>query len=127
VLHYGQALLLHWCMLGVVCAMTLLASIVLAAPSSTITIVLVVTTGILLVGRHLNQVALTLAEPGQTILYALYYVLPHLEFFDLRDLIVHGWGLVRWIVVAGAAAYALVYIVLFLAVACLVFRRKPVN
>ena len=88
---------------------------------------LVVTTGILLVGRHLNQVALTLDEPVQSIVYALYYALPHLEFFDLRDLIIHGWGLVRWTVFAGATAYSLVYITLFLAVACLVFRRKAVN
>jgi len=45
----------------------------------------------------------------------------------LRDLIVHGWGLVRWTVFAAAAAYASVYITLFLSLACLVFRRKAIN
>lgn len=127
VLHYAQALFLHWCMLGIVCALTLLGSLVLAAPSSTNTIVLVVTTGILLVGRHLNKVALTLDEPLQSVVYTLYYLMPHLEFFDLRDLIIHGWGLVRWTVVAGATAYAFVYMTLFLSLACLVFRRKAVH
>lgn len=127
VLNYLQAVLLHWFMLGIVCALTVLGSVVLAAPSSTNTIVLIVTAGLLLVGRHLNKVALSLDEPGQSIVYALYYVVPHLEFFDLRDLIVHGWGLVSWVVVGGAIGYALVYITLFLSLACLAFRRKAVN
>ncbi len=127
VAHYVQALALHWFMLGVVCAMTLLGSLLLAAPSSTVTIVLVVTTGILLVGRHLNKVAVTMDEPLQSILYGIYYLLPHLELFDLRDLIIHGWGLVRWPILGGAIAYALVYITLFLTAACLAFRRRAIN
>jgi ABC-type transport system involved in multi-copper enzyme maturation permease subunit len=127
VLHYGQALLLHWFLLGIVCALTLFASLILAAPSSTNTIVLVVATGLLLVGRHLNKVALTLAEPLQSIVYGAYYLIPHLEFFDLRDLIIHGWGLVRWPIIFAAMTYALVYITLFLALACLAFRRKAIH
>jgi len=125
--NYLQALVLHWFMLGIVCAMTVLGSVVLAAPSSTNTIVLVVTAGILLVGRHLNKVALGLEEPGQTIVYSIYYLLPHLELFDLRDLIIHEWGLVRWPIFGGALAYAAVYITLFLSLACLAFRRKPIH
>jgi ABC-type transport system involved in multi-copper enzyme maturation permease subunit len=125
--NHLQALVLHWFMLGIVCAMTVLGSVVLAAPSSTNTIVLVVTAGILLVGRHLNKVALGLDEPGQTIVYGIYYLLPHLELFDLRDLIIHEWGLVRWPIFGGALAYAAVYITLFLSLACLAFRRKPIH
>jgi len=127
VLHYLQALVLHWVLLGIVCALTLLASLVLAAPSSAVTIVLVLTTGILLIGRHLNKVALSQGEPLQSIIYALYYLIPHLELFDLRDLIVHGWGLVRWPIFAGAVGYGAVYITLFLSLASQAFRRKPVN
>jgi ABC-type transport system involved in multi-copper enzyme maturation permease subunit len=125
--NHLQALVLHWFMLGIVCAMTVLGSVVLAAPSSTNTIVLVVTAGILLVGRHLNKVALGLDEPGQTIVYGIYYLLPHLELFDLRDLIIHEWGLVRWPIFGGALGYAAVYITIFLSLACLAFRRKPIH
>src|SRR5205809_4921911 len=85
VVNFFQAITLHWFMLGVVCAMTLLGSIVFAAPSSNNTITLVVTVGILLIGRHLNKVALRLSEPSQTLLYVVYYALPHLEIFDVRD------------------------------------------
>jgi ABC-type transport system involved in multi-copper enzyme maturation permease subunit len=127
VLHYVQALFLHWMMLGVVCALTLLASLVLAAPSSTNTIVLVVTTGILLVGRHLNKVAVTLDEPLRSVVYGIYFAMPHLEFFDLRDLLIHGWSLVRWSIIGCAALYAVVYMTIFLSTACLAFQRKAVQ
>lgn len=127
VLNYFQAAVLHWFMLGIVCAMTMLGSVVLAAPSSTNTIMLVVSVGILLIGRHLNKVALKLEEPGQTIVYAVYFALPHLELFDVRDLIVHNWGLIRWDIWAAGLAYAAVYSAIFLALACLMFRRKAIN
>jgi ABC-type transport system involved in multi-copper enzyme maturation permease subunit len=126
-LNYFQAVTLHWFMLGVVCAMTMLGSIVFAAPSSNNTITLVVTVGILLVGRHLNKVALNLTEPMQTMVYGLYFAVPHLELFDVRDLIVHNWGLIPWPIWTAALAYALVYAALFLGAACLLFRRKAIN
>lgn len=127
VLNYFQAMVLHWFMLGIVCALTVLGSIVFAAPSSNNTITLIVSVGILLVGRHLNKVALRLEEPGQTLLYAVYFMIPHLELFDVRDLIVHNWGLIRWEIWVAGLAYAAVYSAIFLALACLLFRRKAVN
>ena len=127
VLNYFQAAVLHWFMLGIVCALTMLGSVVFDAPSSTNTIMLIVSVGILLVGRHLNKVALKLEEPGQTIVYAIYFALPHLELFDVRDLIVHNWALIRWDIWAAGLAYAAVYSAIFLALACLAFRRKAIN
>jgi ABC-type transport system involved in multi-copper enzyme maturation permease subunit len=127
VMHYFQALTLHWFALGIVCAMTLLGSIVFAAPSSNNTITLVVTVGILLLGRHLNKVALKLTEPVQSALYCIYFAIPHLEIFDVRDLIVHDWGLIRWPIWLAALAYAAVYSALFVGAACLLFRRKAIN
>ncbi|MDE3068081.1 MAG: ABC transporter permease subunit, partial [Verrucomicrobiota bacterium] len=53
VLDYVQALLLQWIMLGIVTAMTLLGSVVFAAPSSTVTILFIIVAGILFLGRHL--------------------------------------------------------------------------
>ena len=127
VLNYFQAAVLHWFMLGIVCALTMLGSVVFDAPSSTNTIMLIVSVGILLIGRHLNKVALKLEEPGQTIVYAIYFALPHLELFDVRDLIVHNWALIPWHIWAAGLAYAVVYSAIFLALACLAFRRKAIN
>lgn len=122
--NYFQAMLLHGCMLAIVLAMSLLGSIVFAAPSSNTTILLVVCTGILMLGRHLGKVAVKQAEPAQTLLYALYYAIPHLELFDVRDLIIHNWPLIPWPVVLMAVAYAAVYTAFFLALACWRFHRK---
>ncbi len=126
-LNYFQALWLHWMMLGIVIALALLGSVVFAAPSSNATICFVVVLGILLLGRHLGKVAAGLAEPSGTILYAVYHLIPHLEIFDVRDLIIHNQGLIDWGPWLLATPYALAYIAIFLVAAWLVFRRKSLN
>jgi ABC-type transport system involved in multi-copper enzyme maturation permease subunit len=126
-LNYFQAATLHWFMLGVIVAMTLLGSLVFAAPSSNATICFVVVGGILFVGRHLDQVALTLREPVRTIVYSVYFAIPHLELFDVRDLVIHNWPLIPWLYFTLALFYAAGYVAVFLIGACLVFRRKAVN
>ena len=118
---------MHWFMLGIVVAMALLGSLVFAAPSSNNTICFIVIGGILFVGRHLDQVAVSMHEPLRAIVNALYFTVPHLEFYDLRDLIIHDWPLVGWKYILLALLYATAYIVAFLLGACLVFRRKSVN
>lgn len=122
-----QALTLHWFMLGIVIALTLLGSLVFAAPSSNNTITFVVVLGILLLGRHLNKVALRLDEPMQTLLYGIYYVIPHLELYDVRDLLIHKWGAIPWLIWFAAMGYAAVYAAIFLLGACVIFKRKAVN
>lgn len=126
-LNYLQAAWLQWMFLGVVIAMAVLGSIVFAAPSSNATILFVVVIGILLLGGHLNQVALERPEPIRSVLYAIYFIIPHLEWFDVRALVIHDQSLIAWWAVAAASAYAIVYAVLFLFAAWLAFRRKALN
>lgn len=126
-LNYFQAAWLQWLFLGIVIALAVLGSIVFAAPSSNSTILLVVVIGILLLGGHLNQVALDQAQPMQGILYAIYFVMPHLEWFDVRDLVVHDQGLIAWWAVAAATLYAAIYAAAFLFAAWIFFRRKALN
>ena len=114
-------------MLGVIVAATLLGSLVFAAPSSNSTILFVIVGGILFVGRHLDQVALSLHEPMRTVAYSLYFAIPHLELFDVRDLIIHNWPLIPWLYFSLALLYAVGYVAIFLIGACLVFRRKAIN
>jgi ABC-type transport system involved in multi-copper enzyme maturation permease subunit len=127
VVSYVQALTLHWFLLAIVIALSLLGSIVFAAPSSNNTITFVLVAGFLLFGRHLNKVALHLEEPWQSALYAVYFLIPHLEFFDMRDLVIHDWDPVPWLVWLGAAGYAAGYTALLLGLTCLRFRRQAVN
>jgi len=127
-LNYFQAALLHWIMLGVVIALTLFGSLVFAAPSSNSTICFVIVAGIMCVGRYLDVVALSLPEPRRSIVFSLYYAIPHLEIpFEMRNLIVHDWPLIGWNFVGLDALYLLAYTAVFLVAACLVFRRKAVN
>ena len=127
-LNYFQAALLHWVTLGVVIALTLLGSLVFAAPSSNSTICFVIVAGIMCVGRYLDVVALSLPEPRRSIVFSLYYAIPHLEIpFEMRNLIVHDWPLIGWNFVGLDALYLLTYTAVFLVAACLVFRRKAVN
>jgi Cu-processing system permease protein len=126
-LNFCQALWLHWVMLGVVVALVLLGSVVFSAPSANATISFVVVLGILFLGRYLNQVALQQAEPVKTVVYGLYFLIPHLEWYDVRDRIINDQSLVGWVDCGLATLYALLYMAVFLLVTWLVFRRKPLS
>ncbi len=114
-------------MLAVVIALSLCGSIFAAAPSSTTTICFIAVAGILLVGGHLNTVALHQAQPLQTIFYTIYFLIPHLEWFDIRDRVVYDWGLVGWLDCVLATLYAAAFSGLFLLLTWLGFRRKSLN
>jgi Cu-processing system permease protein len=127
-LNYFQAAFLHWMMLGVVVALALLGSLALSAPSSNSTICFVIVMTILTIGRYLNAIALAKPEPLRSIIYTIYFSIPHLEIpFEMRNLIVHDWPLVGWDFVGLEVLYLLAYTAILLIVACLVFRRRPVN
>ena len=126
-LSFCTALCLQWVMLGVVIAFVLLGSVVFTAPSSNATITFIVVLGILFLGRYLNQVALQQPEPLRSIVYGLYFLIPHLEWYDVRDLIIYDQNLVGWLDCALATLYAVLYMAVFLLGTWLVFRRKPLN
>jgi ABC-type transport system involved in multi-copper enzyme maturation permease subunit len=125
--QYFQALWLQWMMLGVVVALVLLGSVIFTAPSSNATICLIVVIGILLLGRHLNQVAVQQSEPLGSLIYAIYFLIPHLEWYDVRDFVVYNRPLPGWVDCGLASLYAGVYAALLLFSTWLVFRRKPLN
>jgi Cu-processing system permease protein len=126
-LEYFQALWLQWMFLSVVISIVLWGSVVFAAPSSNATISLVFIIGILLIGRHLHQVAIQRPEPMRTIISVIYFLIPHLEWFDIRDLVIHNKGLLSWVDCGLASLYAAAYTGFFLFSTWLLFRRKALN
>jgi ABC-type transport system involved in multi-copper enzyme maturation permease subunit len=126
-LQWFQALWLHWVMLAMVIAMVLLGSVVFAAPSSNGTICFIAVGGILLLGRYLNLVALREPQPLGTIVYTIYFLIPHLEWYDVRDLVVYDRALISWMSCGLATLYGAMYSGLLLFSTWLVFRRKPLN
>lgn len=127
ILNYFQAFWLQWVMLGIIVAMVLLGSVVFAAPSSNATIAFVVIIGILLLGRYLNHIALQEREPLQSIIYTLYFIIPHLEWFDVREFVSFDQPLIPWVYCGLATLYAAVYSALLLFATWIVFRRKALN
>ena len=128
ILNYFQAALLHWVALGVVVALSLLGSLVFAAPSSNSTICFAICAAIMCLGRYLDQFALNFHEPMRSLVYGIYFAIPHLEIpFEMRNLIIHDWPLISWNFVWLGCFYLLAYMIFFLLAACLVFRRKAVN
>jgi Cu-processing system permease protein len=115
---YFQALWMQWFLLG---------SIFFAAPSSTNTICFVVVLGLLGLGGHLGKIALQQAQPVQNILTFLYFFIPHLEWYDLRDFVVYDQPLIAWSAIGLATVYAAVWTAIFLFLAWLGFRRKGLN
>jgi ABC-type transport system involved in multi-copper enzyme maturation permease subunit len=124
---YFQAVWLQWMMLAIVIALALLGSIVFAAPSSNSTICFVVVIGILLVGGHLDQVALHQPEPVRSVVYALYFLMPHLEWYDVRQFVFFEQGVVPWRACGLATLYAGLYSAMLLLATWMVFRRKALN
>ena len=126
-LNYLQGFWLQWVMLGVVVALVLLGSVTFTAPSSNATITFILVVGILLLGRHLNQVALQQAEPLRTVIYTIYFLIPHLEWYDIRDFLIYNHSRVAWMDCALASLYAAVYTMLLLFATWIIFRRKALN
>jgi ABC-type transport system involved in multi-copper enzyme maturation permease subunit len=123
---YFQAYWLHWQALGIVIAMTLLGSVVFT-PAANMTIVFIVTLGILFMGGFLHLVAQRMMEPSASIVTALYFIIPHLELFNMSELIIHDWPIAPWLDVLLATLYGLGYMAFFQLAACLMFRRKALN
>ena len=75
------------------------------------------------------MVASRMSEPSASFLSMLYFLIPHLELFDMRELIIHDWPIPAsmWLDALLATVYSLCYMVFFLIAACLVFRRKALN
>ena len=124
---YFEAFWLHWQMLGIVIAMTLLGSVTFTAPSSNMTILFIVVLGILMMGGFLHLIAERMTEPSASLLTAIYFTIPHLELFNMSELIIHAWPSAPWIDVLLLTVYGFFYIAFFLLAACLVFRRKALN
>ena len=125
---YLTALLLHWGALAVVVGMALLGSIVFAAPSSNGTICLVVALGILSLGPHLNKVAVRAEGITGQILYAIYYLIPRLDWaFSVREFLVFHHPMPSPLVLVQALLFYGAYAAMLVLAAWLVFRRRALN
>lgn len=125
--NYLQALWLHAVFCAIVVAFTLLGSVLFTAVSSNATIMFVTVASALVLGRHLHKVAVKTGGFAGSALDFLYFSIPHLEWYDVRDLIVHNWPVISWGVIVTDTLYGAAYGSLFLLLAWLRFRRMALN
>jgi len=121
--QYFQAAWLHFIFIGIVVAMILFGSVLFTTPAANATISFVIIAGILLLGRDLNRIAMTQPSVPGFLLSMIYYIMPHLEFFDVRDIIIHEAPLIAWWAWAAATLYGLLYMAAFLVLGWIRFRR----
>ncbi len=122
-----QALWLQWVFLAIVIALVLLGSLLISAPSSNATLCLLLVVGVLLMGRYLGNIALEYREPLRSTIYSLYFLLPHLDWMDVRQEVVKNQGLIDWADFVLTTIYGGLYTAMFLFAAWLSFRRKALN
>jgi ABC-type transport system involved in multi-copper enzyme maturation permease subunit len=122
-----QAYWLHCLFCAVVVAMTLLGSVVYTAASANVTITVSLIVAILLLGRHLHKVAVRVGGVAGRLLEAAYFAIPHLEWFDVRDLIIHNWPPLAGSVIVLDTVYAALFSGVFLMLAWFRFRRMALN
>ncbi len=118
-----QALLLHAVMLGIFTALTLMLSTRMAA-DATATLAFILTLAAFVLAPNVPELLVTTQGLSHGILLALYYLLPHLDLFDLRLRLVHDWGAAPWLVVLATLVYGLLWSAVFLLLAWLGYRGK---
>jgi Cu-processing system permease protein len=125
---YVVAIALHWGALAVVVAMALLGSIVFATPSANGTICFIVAAAILLLGRHLNTVALQMGGAMGNFIYGIYFILPRLDWaFSVREFLVFDSPMPPLAVWSQAVLFYATYAGLLILGSWLLFRRRPLN
>ena len=75
-------------------------------------------------GAALKDSAQSLTWASRSLAEVFYYLLPHFEFFDIRQRFIHEWGPLPVTLFPILTAYAVLYALIFLFAGCLKFRRQ---
>ena len=118
-----QGFLLHAGLLAVLAALAVALSTRLNSDAAT-TLSYVLAAVCFLVVPKIPEMILHAEGMSRTVLGALYWTLPHFEFFDLRRRLVHGWGLAPWPAALASLVYAALWTGILLGLAWLGYRRK---
>jgi ABC-type transport system involved in multi-copper enzyme maturation permease subunit len=125
--NYFEAIWMQWMFLAMVIAGALWGSLIFPAQSSNVTVCLVVVTLLVLLGRQLSGLAIDQSEPLCTLIYAGYFLIPHFEWFNLKDYVIANAGTAGGVFCLLASLYAAAYAGFFLLGAWLSFRRRALT
>lgn len=118
-----QAFVLHLGFVSLAVALALLGSLLVTA-SANLTLCGILSVAMFFFGRNLPQYAEGVATPASWLVKIAYAIAPHVEFFDMRQRVIHGWGGVDAGVLVAALGYAAAYVAVVLALAAWALKRK---
>jgi ABC-type transport system involved in multi-copper enzyme maturation permease subunit len=121
---FFQSVYFRWMSLFVISSMTLFLSLVFTHAAN-VTICLLLTMGASMFARTLVLVHNSVGPLHQKLVTAAYWIFPHLDVFDLSKRVVQGWPPVPAWTAGAITLYAFIYTAIFLSLAYLRFRRKP--
>ena len=125
--NYLEAAWMQWMFLAIVIAAALWGSLVFPATSSNVTFCLVVVLLLLLLGRQLSGLAISQMEPLRSTIYAVYFLLPHFEWFNLKDYVIANTGTAGGVFCLLGSLYAAAYAGFFLLGTWLSFQRRTLT
>lgn len=120
---FAQAVYLRLLYVAVVVAMTLLLSLFLTHGAN-VTLSLLLCMGASLFSRSINLIHAELGWLGQKVVLGLYYLVPHVDLFDMSKKVVHDWEPIAAPYMVLLTVYAIVYVVLLLGGAQIRFARR---
>lgn len=119
-----QSIYFRWMSLFVISSMTIFLSLIFTHAAN-VTVSLLICIGASTFARTIVLVHNSLDPIRQQLVTVVYWVFPHLDIFDLSKRVTQGWPPVGNWAVGAITVYALIYTAIFLGLAHLWFRRKP--
>jgi ABC-type transport system involved in multi-copper enzyme maturation permease subunit len=118
-----QAWILHIVFVGVLAAATLALS-TRTSYGAAATLAYVLTAAAYIVVPRIPVLVTHADGIASRLLMVMYFGLPHLELFDMRQRVVHDWGSIEWTTLVMIVLYGLLVAALFLALAWLGYRNR---
>jgi ABC-type transport system involved in multi-copper enzyme maturation permease subunit len=122
---FWQYFLLRLFSLAVLCAMTILLSL-LITPSATVTIACLLAISSSMFSQFINMMQGTAGQVFGAFLRGAYFVVPRLDLFDLSKKVSYGWKPVEAWVIRDLFLLAVTYISVLLLLSMIRFRRMAV-
>lgn len=120
---FVQALFLHIIGLGIITAIALLLS-TRASYGAAATMAYVAVAASMTIAVRVPELLMYESGPAANGLLVLYFALPHLELFDLRQRLVHEWGPASWGTITGVLVYGVLWAAILLLLSWLSYRHK---
>jgi len=118
-----QAFVLQITALFMVCSIAMLFSVV-GTPGAAVTFSLLILAIMRYGGPSILALIAKMPPLARILSWVVYLTMPHLEFFNISQRVVHGWGPLPLSILGQVIVYGLGYSFVVTAVAAVIFRRR---